>query len=411
MIHLAYITPYFTPNTLRFLEAIISFHQVRLILISQETSGHLPSWLLSRVSLSRVIPDVMDAKALAMTLSEIRRLTGKIDRLLGATEQLQVTLAEARNELGIEGMEVETAHNFRDKSRMKQLFEKAGIPCAKHSMVFDIGGAHAFTKRCPFPVVIKPVSGAGSQTTFRANNDAELANAFDRMGNVARHGVVVEEFVQGDEFSLDTFSVNGKIIGQTINQYFPTPLEVMTHPWIQWRVILRKDGAGKAFDDIRHAGKKALDALGMTTGMSHMEWFRRKDGSIAISEVAARPPGAQFTTLISRACDFDAVRAWVQLMIFGKADIPDIRYNSGAAYLRGQGHGRVDRVEGVEEMKRRYNDIITDIRLPRIGQEKSASYEGEGYIILKHPEYNVVENALADIVSNIKVVMSEAGKQ
>ena len=411
MIHLAYITPYFSPNAIRFLEAIISFHQVRLILISQEPPECLPSWQLSRISLSRVIPDVMDSRTLIRTLSDILQQTGKIDKLLGATEQLQVTLAEARKELGIEGMDVETAHNFRDKSRMKQIFEKEGIPCARHALVFDKDGAIAFTKSCPYPVVVKPVAGAGSQTTFRVNDEIELGNAFDRMGKAAGQGVVIEEFVKGEEFSLDTFSLNGKIIGQTINQYFPTPLEVMNHPWIQWRVILRRDGAQAAFDDIREAGKKALDTLGMTTGMSHMEWFRRKDGSIAISEVAARPPGAQFTTLISRACDFDAVRAWVQLMLFGKTDIPSIQYNSGAAYLRGQGHGRVERVEGVDEIRKRYNDIITDIRLPRPGQEKSASYEGEGYIILRHPEMDVVENALADIVSNVRVVMNESNKQ
>ena len=78
----------------------------------------------------------------------------------------------------------------------------------------------------------------------------------------AAEGVIIEEFIQGEEFSLDTFSLNGKILGQTINHYYPTPLEAMSNPWIQWRVILRKEHNGKAFDDIRKAGKKALDILG-----------------------------------------------------------------------------------------------------------------------------------------------------
>ena len=53
----------------------------------------------------------------------------------------------------------------------------------------------------------------------------------------------------------------------------------------------------------------------MFTGLSHMEWFRRGDGSIAISEVGARPPGAQFTTLLSFAHDLDFYRAWAELMV------------------------------------------------------------------------------------------------
>ena len=136
-----------------------------------------------------------------------------------------------------------------------------------------------------------------------------------------------------------------------------------------------------------------------------MEWFRRTDGSIAISEVAARPPGAQFTTLISRACDMDVVKAWVRLMIFGEFTMPKIQYSCGAAYLRGQGHGRVTGVEGLDQIKSKYNDIISDIRVPRVGQEKSVSYEGEGFIILRHPDTAVVETALKDIVENIRVTL------
>jgi hypothetical protein len=232
-----------------------------------------------------------------------------------------------------------------------------------------------------------------------------MHRAFQQIGHEVKHGVIIEEFVRGDEYSLDTFSKNGKILGQTINRYYPTPLEVMQNPSLQWRVVLDKESTGPAYDDIRKAGKKALDVLGMQTGMSHMEWFRRADGSIAISEVAARPPGAQFTTLISRACDFDAVKAWVELMVFGDSKIPPVTYTSGAAYLRGVGDGHVSHVEGYEAVRSRYNDIITDLRVPQKGQPKSQSYEGEGFVILRHPQTRVVENALADIAKNVRVVM------
>ena len=71
------------------------------------------------------------------------------------------------------------------------------------------------------------------------------------------------------------------------------------------------------------------------TGLTHMEWCRRRDGSIAISEVAARPPGAQFTTLMSYAHDKDMYQAWVELMVFDRFTVPERKYSAGAAYLRG----------------------------------------------------------------------------
>jgi hypothetical protein len=403
---IAYITPNFTANAVRFIEALASLHDIRLIIISQEPVSLLPSWQQSRISVSREVADVFDKWTLIKVLTDLQKTTGTIQRILGATEQLQVPMAEARNALGIDGMDIETAMNFRDKSRMKMLFNENKIPCAKHGLVHDLESAIRFTKTCPYPVVAKPVAGAGAQATYRITNDEEMHHAFSALGHASADGVIIEEFIQGEEFSLDTISLNGKILGQTINQYYPTPLEAMSNPWIQWRVILRKEHQHKSFDDIRKAGKKALDILGMKTGLSHMEWFRRVDGSIAISEVAARPPGAQFTTLISRACDIDVVRAWARLMVYNEAVSPEIQYCSGAAYLRGQGEGRVSHVEGLESIRTKYADIITDIRIPKKGQEKSLSYEGEGFIILRHPEAHVVEEALKEIVETVKVILS-----
>ncbi len=406
MITIAYITPNFTANAVRFIESLTTLHDIRLVIISQEPVALLPPWQQSRIFISREVGDVFDKWTLIKTLTDLQRITGPFHRILGATEQLQVPMAEARLALGIPGMNTEAALNFRDKARMKMLFNENGIPCARHGLVHDLESALDFIKTCPYPVVAKPVAGAGSQTTYRVSNDEEMHAAISSLGHAVADGVIIEEFIQGEEFSLDTFMLNGKILGQTINHYYPTPLEAMSNPWIQWRVILRKEHNGRAFDDVRKAGKKAIDILGMKTGLSHMEWFRRKDGSIAISEIAARPPGAQFTTLISRACDFDAIRAWVRLMIYDEPVTTEIKYTSGAAYLRGQGEGCVSSIEGLDTVRTKYGDIITDVRIPKKGQEKSASYEGEGFIIVRHPDTKVVEEALKDIVETVRVVLA-----
>ncbi len=401
-----YIAPYFTPNAVRFIEALTTLYDIRLVVISQEAVSCLPDWMQSRIRLSRQVADAMDKWTLIKTLTEVQKIMGPLHRLLGATEQLQVPMAEARIALSVPGMDPDTAQNFRDKSRMKTLFEEKGIPCARHAVTYDLNGALSFVRQCPYPIVVKPVAGAGSQTTFRVGSDAELQTAFTTLGHVTADGVILEEFIQGEEYSLDTFSLNGKILGQTINRYFPTPLEVMAHPWIQWRVILHKDSGSRMFEDIRKSGKKALDVLGMKTGLSHTEWFRRPDGSIAISEIGARPPGAQFTTLISRACDIDVVKAWARLMVYDEAVALEIKYCSGAAYLRGEGSGRVTHVEGLDHIRAVYADIITDIRIPKPGQEKALNYEGEGYIIVRHPDTLVVEKALEDIVGTVRVRLS-----
>ena len=173
MLPVVYITPNFTPNAVRFIEALTSLYDIKIIVLSQEPVGLLPYWQQSRISISRQLPDVFNSEHLISILTDIQEITGPFHRVIGATEQLQVPIAEVREAFNTDGMDRNTANNFRDKSQMKLLFDKAGIPCARHSMVHHINEAYLFAETCPYPFVLKPVEGAGSQTTYRVNNAEE----------------------------------------------------------------------------------------------------------------------------------------------------------------------------------------------------------------------------------------------
>jgi biotin carboxylase len=251
--------------------------------------------------------------------------------------------------------------------------------------------------------VVKPPSGAGAQQTFRVEDMGQLQRALATLTPSPERPVLLEEFVRGDEHSFETVSIRGQAVWHSLTHYHPTPLHVVENPWIQWCLVLPREVDGPVYDDIRAAARRALEVLGMTTGLSHLEWFRRTDGSIAISEVAARPPGAQITTLISRAHDIDVLQAWARVMIFETFDVPERKYSAGAAFLRGQGAGRVRAVHGWERVRRDFADIIVDTRLPPSGTMPSSSYEGDGWIIVRHEDTRVVAEAVARIVSMIRV--------
>ena len=95
-------------------------------------------------------------------------------------------LAQVREALGIPGMDVETARNVRDKSRMKTVLRAAGVPCARHRLVTDAGrGAGASPREVGFPLVAKPPAGAGAQATYRLDDPSalrELARPRSRRG-------------------------------------------------------------------------------------------------------------------------------------------------------------------------------------------------------------------------------------
>ncbi len=405
MAFVIYTAPNYTENAVRFIRTLANLEGVRLGLVSQEPASWLPPDIQSQLADFQQVGDVFNAAELELAARLLSNRQGVIHRILGAVEQAQVPVAQVREVLGIEGMTVEAALNFRDKGRMKNLLRAAGLPCAKHQKVTSSKAAFAFAESSGFPLVVKPPDGAASQSTYRANNEAELAHALSLNPPSEGHEVLLEEFIQGTEHSFDTFSIDGAPVFHSLTHYYPNPLELMREPWIQWQVVLPREVEASAHDDIKAAAFKTLDALGMTTGMSHLEWFRRKDGSLAISEVAARPPGAQITTLISRANDFDCVAEWGRMMIFGEFEVPERKYAVGAAYLRGMGEGTVQTVQGLEQISAGIRHLICDAKIPKYGQEKAKSYEGEGYIIVRHPETEVVKEALSQIVSNVRVVL------
>ena len=47
--------------------------------------------------------------------------------------------------------------------------------------------------------------------------------------------------------------------------------------------------------------------------------------------------------------------------------------------------------------------MVVEAKIPQPGQSPSGSYEGEGYIIVRHPDSRVVENALKKVIETVKV--------
>jgi hypothetical protein len=400
-----FAAPILSENAARMIAAIAGLPDVRTGVISQAPLEDLPPPVRSQVSHWRVV-DVLDPAQLQEAVRHLEARLGSVDRLVAAYEQLQVPLAEVREQRGIAGLPADAARNFRDKARMKSLLRDAGLPCARHRLATSVEGAVGFARELGFPLVVKPPAGAGAQATTKVDDVKALRGAVESASPSTERPVLLEEYMSGHEHSFETVSIGGRAVWHSLTHYYPSPLEVLRNPWIQWCLMLPREVEEPQYDDIRSAAFRALQVLGMGTGLTHMEWFRRPDGTIAISEVAARPPGAQIMTVISRAHDFDAVAAWARLMVFDEFAAPPRRYAVGAAYLRGQGNGRVKTIHGLDQVERELGSLVVDFKLPTPGQTPTGSYEGEGFIILRHPETGVVQRALHRLVSLVRVELS-----
>ncbi|MDG1986251.1 MAG: ATP-grasp domain-containing protein [Planctomycetota bacterium] len=402
-----FVSPFALPSTLKFLRAAALLPDTTFSVVTQEPAARflasLEAEVRGRIAELVVVEDCHDAGELERAVRSIAASTGKpVTALIGILEPLQEALALVRERLQIRGMDHAESVRFRDKSVMKDALRAQGLPCAQHHLATDAESAMDFA-RSTMPLVVKPPAGAGARDTFRVDDLDQLRGWLAQHPPTAERPLLLEEFVQGREFSFDSVSVGGQHLFHSVSDYSPTPLQVMETPWIQWTVLLPREIEVPEYQPILAAGPRALDALGMVTGMTHMEWFRRPDGSIAISEVAARPPGAQFTSLISYAHDCDFYRVWAEVSVLEEFSPPPRRFAAGAAYLRAQGTGRIATVSGLEEANRELGDLVVQSLIPAPGQMKSSSYEGDGYLILRHPETEVVRRGLERAVEILQV--------
>jgi hypothetical protein len=405
----AFVAPYLLSATARFVDSAARLPGVRLGLITCEPVEGIHPDLRRHLSGHWRVQDALDPRQIAEAVSGLSHQMGRVERLVGALEQLQVPLARVREGLGINGMDVATALNVRDKSRMKETLQAAGVPCARHALVRGAGEAIAFADEVGFPLVAKPPAGAGAQATFRLDDAEMLRSWLAALPPRSDDPALLEEFLTGEEHSFDSVTLGGHTVWASISDYRPPPLDVLRNPWIQWTVLLPRDIGGPAYDGIRHWGPVALQALGVRDALTHMEWFRRPDGSVAISEVAARPPGAQLTSMHGYAHDFDLYRAWAELVVLDRFDPPERKYAAGTAYLRGMGHGRVRAVHGLSDVQQQVGHLVVEARLPEPGQPAATDYLGEGYVIVRDPETAVVQDALRRIVDGVRVELAETG--
>jgi hypothetical protein len=407
MVAAAFVAPYLLEATARFVNAAASLPGVRLGVVTSSALEDIPPSLRSRLSGHWRVENALDPRQIAEAVSGLSGQMGRVERLVGALEQLQVPLAQVREAFGIQGMGVTAARNVRDKAQMKRVLQEAGVPCARYSLVSSPGEARSFAGEVGFPLVAKPPAGAGSQATHRLDDGNALEGWLHAMPPRPDAPALLEEFLVGEEHTFDSVTVGHDTVWSSIADYHPPPLDVLRNPWIQWSVLLPRDIGGPEYAGIHSVGPAALRALGVTDALTHMEWFRRPDGSVAVSEVAARPPGAQLTSMHGYVHDFDLYHAWAELVVLGRFDVPERRYAAGTAYLRGMGRGRVRAVHGVEQLQQEVGHLVVESRLPRPGQPAGSDYLGEGYVIVRDPDTGVVREALRRIVGGVRVELLE----
>ena len=403
MIHTAIVAPHFGENMRHCLRCFADLPDTKLGVLSPEPEDRVPPELRPRLAGYERIATADDAGAIADGARRLRDRWGRLDRLESYLEMLQVQVADARDALDVDGLRGEAARNFRDKNRMKEVLRKAGVPVARQARIETGDDARAFVKQVGYPIVMKPMAGLGARNTQRVHDETSLLAALDALRPSAANPAQAEEFVRGEEHTFETVTIDGKTVWTSSTDYLPSPLQVLENAWMQYCLILPREDAPHvaAFADVNG---KALQALGMRHGLSHMEWFRRDDGSVLVSEVGARPPGANIMPVLAAALFGARGGGGPPLMVHGQWRFPPRQLAAGTVFLRAMGGGAtVQQVAGIEAMRAQLGPALFDLRAPQVGQPRSPHYEGDGWVVVRHPKTEGVVAALRTVLETVRI--------
>jgi biotin carboxylase len=359
----------------------------RVIGIGEQPAGQLPEMARSALQHYAPVGSLWDEAAV---LAEARRLQSRfgIDRVECLWEPAILLAARLREGLGLPGMGVDQATLFRDKEKMKIALDGAGVRTPRHARATDAAECREAAERIGWPLILKPIAGAGSADTYRVNDSTELERTLPRLKHVAE--ISVEEFIEGEEFTFDTICAEGRILYHNVSWYRPRPLIGRTVEWISPQTVsLRRPEAEELRGGVE-MGHRVLETLGFRDGFTHMEWFRTAEGEAVFGEIAARPPGARSVDLMNYACDFDSYAGWAEAVCHGRlSQAVERRYNSAVVFKRARGQGRIQRVVGLERLVARYRPHIVCIDLSPIGASRrdwKQTLISDGYLLVRHPD-------------------------
>ena len=362
---------------------------VRVFGVGDTPTHALPSDVKHHLTAYLHVARLLDEGAVLEETS--RWLRGhRVDRVLTNWEPLIMLAARMRDRWGVPGMSASVAEGFRDKELMKQRVAAAGLRVPRSTRCATVAQVREAAEAIGFPLIVKPIAGAGSANTYRVDDQGELEQVIGAVGHVPV--VSVEEFIEGREFTFDTVCVEGQPIFENVAEYLPRPLIARSVESLSPVIITVRDLKQPHLAAGIDLGRKVLRALEMDDGFTHMEWFLTDSGEAVFGEIGARPGGAHLVDQMNFTCDIDLFREWARAVCWHAFEAPTERlYNAAIVFKRAQGQGRIRKIEGLDKFRAETAHWLVAEHLLPVGAPRrnwKNTLVSDGFVIVRHPDWD-----------------------
>jgi biotin carboxylase len=244
----------------------------------------------------------------------------RFDRVVALDEFDQETAAAIREHWRLPGMNLSTTAFYRDKLAMRTGARKAGFLVPEFCRVLNYDDLRGYMGSVPGPWLLKPRAEASALGIRKIQEPEQLWRNLEELGDRQSH-FLMERFVPGDIFHVDSIVSNGKVVFSVVHQYGRPPMQVMHEGGVfTTRTVDRDKPESKALTELN---SRLAPALGMFHGVTHGEYIRAHgDGRFYFLEIAARVGGAFIADLVQASTGINLWREWARLEVDHMLGLP-----------------------------------------------------------------------------------------
>lgn len=276
---------------------------------------------------------------------------------------------------------------LRDKRLMKELVRGAGVPTTEFRSLPDPADTAALARiagELSAPLIVKPASGYGTNTTEKVEDAADLgAVAAGLTFDVAQrsHQLIVEEYVDGEELCVDAIWSGDKALTFVVHKYLRPRITVLENS-LDGSTILLPEDHPELYGRLRDMHTRLNPALGIDSGPTHLEVFVRPDGELLFSEIASRPGGGWTQYMIGAYHGHGTWPLVASAAMTGSVPaLNPARPYLGGINIRPTAPGVITYMPTDEELSR-YPGMLTWHRHRRVGERARCDGPSDWYMFL-----------------------------
>ncbi len=266
-----------------------------------------------------------------------------------ATDMPMRAVAKACEVCGLPGISFDTAIKATDKGEMIKAFESNGVAHPWYYIVETPAELEAVQQKITFPCIMKPTDNSGSRGVVLCRDEEELDAEFGyALGESRRGAVIIEEYLQGAEFSVEVMVVEGEPHILQITDKLTTGAPHFVEMGHSQPTNQNEENRRR----IKDLAARACLAVGIFSGPAHVEMILTKEGPKMV-EIGARLGGDSITThLVPLSTGIDMVGNTIRLACGESVDI-EPKFSKGAAIRYFEAcNGIIRSIEGLDEARK-----------------------------------------------------------